>query len=205
MNTYSRYFVVTYTGIFGYLKPFSALRDGQTHSQQFLTPSVLQGIAQKLGIAGPIIGHKVRYAAMVETQETTRPKVRPKLKKELEIGNKLELNTGILNRLVLLYPQVRLAFSSEEDANLAASQHICFCRNEDILYPAFNENKEESESVLRLSPEEWAKLPGFELVDFSTAPKENSFLVGFNRFDNFSPMYGKLTIEGVPILSAEEI
>jgi hypothetical protein len=205
MTAYPHYFVVTYSGIFGYLKPFSALRDGQTHSQQFLTPSALQGIAQKLGIAGPILGHKVRYAAMVETQETTRPKVRPKLKKEIELGSELKLNTGILKRLVLLYPQVRLAFSSEADAILAASQHICFCRNEDILYPAFDENKEESLSIQTLTPQEWQELPGFELINFSTTPQENSFLVGFNRFDNFSPMFGELIIKGSPMLSAEEI
>jgi len=35
------YFVVKYTGPFGYLKPWTAVRDGETFSQQFLTHGTL--------------------------------------------------------------------------------------------------------------------------------------------------------------------
>lgn len=41
-------YVVTYTGKFGFIKPWTAVRDGETFSQQFLTPSMIEGIEKKL-------------------------------------------------------------------------------------------------------------------------------------------------------------
>lgn len=40
----SMYYVVKYTGPFGFIKPWTAVRDGLTYSQQFLSPSTLEGI-----------------------------------------------------------------------------------------------------------------------------------------------------------------
>ena len=37
-------YVVTYKGPFGFIKPWTAVRDGETFSQQFLTPSIIEGI-----------------------------------------------------------------------------------------------------------------------------------------------------------------
>jgi hypothetical protein len=42
------YYVVKYTGPFGFIKPWTAVRDIETFSQQFLTPSILEGIEKKL-------------------------------------------------------------------------------------------------------------------------------------------------------------
>ena len=41
-------YVVTYKGAFAYIKPWTAVRDGETFSQQFLTPSIIEGIEKKL-------------------------------------------------------------------------------------------------------------------------------------------------------------
>lgn len=41
-------YVVTYTGKVGFIKPWTAVRDGETFSQQFLTPSMIEGIEKKL-------------------------------------------------------------------------------------------------------------------------------------------------------------
>lgn len=41
-------FVVHYSGTFGYIKPWTAVRDGETYSQQFLTPSIVEGMEKKL-------------------------------------------------------------------------------------------------------------------------------------------------------------
>lgn len=41
-------FVVKYVGQFAYIKPWTAVRDGETYSQQFLTPSIIEGIEKKL-------------------------------------------------------------------------------------------------------------------------------------------------------------
>ncbi len=36
------YYVVKYSGPFGFIKPWTAVRDGETFSQQFLTPSIVE-------------------------------------------------------------------------------------------------------------------------------------------------------------------
>lgn len=41
-------YVVKYTGVFGFIKPWTAVRDSLTYSQQFLTPSIIEGIEKKL-------------------------------------------------------------------------------------------------------------------------------------------------------------
>ena len=41
-------FVVHYSGTFGYIKPWTAVRDIETYSQQFLTPSIVEGMEKKL-------------------------------------------------------------------------------------------------------------------------------------------------------------
>lgn len=41
-------FVVKYAGPFGFIKPWTAVRDGETYSQQFLTPSIVEGMEKKL-------------------------------------------------------------------------------------------------------------------------------------------------------------
>lgn len=41
-------YVVKYSGPFGFIKPWTAVRDTETFSQQFLTPSIVEGIEKKL-------------------------------------------------------------------------------------------------------------------------------------------------------------
>ena len=61
-------------------------------------------------------------------------------------------------RGVLVEPILHLAFKTYKDAALATKEHICLCRNEDMLYP--------SEAVLELTQEEFdsEEFAGFELV-----------------------------------------
>jgi len=42
------YYVVKYSGPFGFIKPWTAVRDSKTFSQQFLTASIIEGIEKKL-------------------------------------------------------------------------------------------------------------------------------------------------------------
>ncbi len=42
------YFVVKYIGPFGFIKPWTAVRDSKTFSQQFLTASIVEGIEKKI-------------------------------------------------------------------------------------------------------------------------------------------------------------
>lgn len=190
-----KYFIVKYQGPFGFIKPWTAVRDSETFSQQFLTPSIIAGIERKLfpevlnepyGIF-KIKAHRLSYDKMDSQQEQIQPRGWNKKK------NAATREYAILVRTVLLNPVLWLAFENEEDAERANQQHICLCRNEDILYPAL-ENPESVQVEDFNSDEE--TFNGFELV---FEKNEKSFLVGYNRFDNGSPMYGWLRVLGNPI------
>lgn len=185
------YHVVRYSGPFGFIKPWTAVRDGETFSQQFLTPSVLEGIEKKLfpellsgnGRIRKIMRHRLRYDAMDMQQEQTHPRGWEDKKKE----RRLVRNRSVIRRGVLLNPVLYLAFRLAEDAEVAAKQHICLCRNEDVLMPGSD--------ILLCSEEKFNALDGFEL-HFEKTP--SSFLTGINRYDN-TPMYGWLEVNGNPV------
>lgn len=178
------YFIVRYSGPFGFIKPWSAVRDasgGETYSQQFLTPSIIEGIRQKLEVKC-ILRHKLTYAGIDVQQEVVQAKAWAKK------GKQYVKERSILKRGVMLYPSLYLAFESMEDAEKAVIQHICLCRNEDILLP--------DTSVEVMTQEEFEKLDGYELR-FGMTP--NSFLVGHNRFKENEEMFGYIEITGNPI------
>ena len=76
------FYIVKYSGPFGFIKPWTAVRDEETYSQQFLTPSIVAGIERKLfpellkeewGIY-KIKGHRLTYAQISQQQEQTQPR-----------------------------------------------------------------------------------------------------------------------------------
>lgn len=188
--------IVKYTGPFGFIKPWTAVRDSETYSQQFLTPSIVAGIERKLfpdllgddGSIKKIVGHRLSYKQISQQQE----QIQPRGWNEKGKGAKKEFSRpyAILVRGILLEPVLYLAFNSFEDAKLAIKQHICLCRNEDILYP--------DSEIIETSQEEFdsEEFSGFELVFEDT---DQSFLVGYNRFTNNSPMHGYLKVIGNPV------
>ena len=96
---------------------------------------------------------------------------------------------SVLKRSVLLNPVLYIAFEREEDAIVASRQHVCVCRNEDVLLP---------ESEIRIMEEEqFNLLPGFEL---RFGESEQSFLVGYNRFNDNQPMLGWIEYNGQSLL-----
>lgn len=184
--------IVTYTGPFGFIKPWTAVRDERTFSQQFLTPSILAGIERKLFpelLNEPfeilkIRGYRLAHSGMSMQQEQTQPRGWNKEK------DALTRRYAILTRGVMLNPVLRLAFSTNEDAKVAACQHVCLCRNEDILLP------HPEIVVTTIKAFEDVPFDGFELV---FEENEQSFLVGYNRLDGAKPMYGWLKIIGSPV------
>lgn len=177
-------YIVKYTGPFGYLKPWTAVRDGETYSQQFLTPSVIEGMRQKLGITA-ILRHKLTHTGLSMQQEQTHPRgwIHEKKKQQLTRPR------AILVRGVMLSPELYLAFATAAEAEVAASQHLCLCRNEDIVLPV---------EQLTLTETGFDRLPGFELRP-TPAAEPGAFLVGFNRFAEGAAMHGRLEIVGNPI------
>jgi hypothetical protein len=185
------YYVVKYSGPFGFIKPWTAVRDSETFSQQFLTPSIVEGIEKKLfpellsenGIK-KIKRHRLNYQAIDVQQERTWAKGGFKANKEKGVW---KTNLGILNRGVMLNPYLYLALETEEDAQKAFRQTVCLCRNEDLLFP---------ESIKTVTFEEFEQVDGFELI-FSSGKK--GFKVGHNRFAEAAEMFGELKIYGNPI------
>lgn len=190
------YYIVKYTGTFGFIKPWTAVRDGETYSQQFLTPSILEGIEKKLfpellneKSIQKIVRHKLHYDAISLQQEQTQTRGWEYKKSEKRMFRSL----SILKRGVMINPVLYLAFSKKEEAEIAATQHICLCRNEDVMFP--------SEQIFCLPEQEFEQIEGFEL---RFGESEQSFLVGFNRFNENNPMYGQLELGGLSMLKEND-
>jgi len=197
-------YVVKYSGPFGFIKPWTAVRDNETFSQQFVTPSIIEGIEKKLfpelleksGIIQKIIRHRINYCGIDVQQERTWSKGGfQKEKKKDSLGREYYIakNLGIINRGIMLNPNLYLAFQNVQDAQRGFIQTICLCRNEDLLFP---------ESIHEMPVEEFDQIEGFELLFTS---EESGFKVGHNRFDNASEMFGELIVVGNPIRTENAI
>jgi len=191
-------YIVKYSGPFGFIKPWTAVRDSETFSQQFLTPSILAGIERKLfpellnekfGLY-KIKRHRLTYQQISQQQEQTQPRGWNLIGRGQ--NKSFERPYSILTRGVMVNPVLFLAFENQEDAERAATQHICLARNEDILHP--------QDEIMEISEEEFDTndelFYGFELI---FEKNEQAFLVGYNRLDTNKPMYGWLKIIGNPI------
>lgn len=174
-------YIVTYSGPFGFIKPWTAVRDERTFSQQFLTSSIVEGLRIRLGVSA-ILRHKLTYAKIDSQQERTQSRAFVETKKTAT------REQSILVRGVMLYPKLILAFATEQEAIYAADQHICLCRNEDILLPDGN--------VQAISETDFGTLIGFELL-FRKDPM--AIMVGYDRYRGNEPMYGVLEITGNPV------
>ncbi len=191
------YYVVKYSGPFGFIKPWTAVRDSETFSQQFLTPSIVEGIEKKLfpellNTAGiqKIMGHRLSYDQVTGQQEVIQTRGWNSTRKGKEYL--FDRPKAILIRGILQNPILHLAFFSAEDSSDAANQHICLCRNEDMLFP-----DEVIETDKQIFDKDEEAFPGFELV---FEKNEKSFLVGYHRFSN-EPMYGWIKVVGQPVAS----
>lgn len=191
INRLIMYYTVRYTGKFGFIKPWTAVRDGETYSQQFLTPSIVEGMEKKLfpellsnnGCITKIKRHKVSCSAIDSQQEVIQARDWNVTKKEMK------RERSILKRGVMINPVLYLAFDNKDDAKIASRQHICLCRNEDLMLP--------DPEIYEFTDEEFSELDGFEL---RFGESEQSFLVGYNRFDDMKPMFGWLEYNGLKLM-----
>lgn len=193
MNSYH---VVKYSGPFGFIKPWTAVRDSETFSQQFLTPGIVEGIEKKLfpellsevGIK-KILRHRLSYTQVSQQQEVIQTRGWNSTRQGKQLL--FERPTAILIRGVLLEPVLYLAFSAREDAQIASKQHICLCRNEDILMP---------DEIMEVSKEAFDDAESFNGYELIFENSDKSFHVGYDRKTQ-EPMYGWLHIVGTPIKS----
>ncbi|HKK44840.1 MAG TPA: hypothetical protein VJ964_04925 [Balneolaceae bacterium] len=169
-------YTVRFQGAFGFIKPWTAVRDELTFSQQFLTPSIIEGMRQKLQV-DEILRHKLSFTKFSKQQEQTRPK----------LIKKWGSGFSIIERGLMIEPRLTLGFKTRENAQRALEQHLCLCRNEDIVLP------DGERGIKRISTEEFDEIPGFEL---RFTDSDDGFIVGYNRFEDYEPMYGSLEITG---------
>ncbi len=193
------YYLVKYSGAFGFIKPWTAVRDSEIYTQQFLTLSIIAGIERKLfpellfnddGEIKKIVAHRLSYKQISQQQEQIQP--RGWNEKGTKNNKSYERPYAILVRGVMLEPVLFLAFQNMKDAEVAVRQHICLARNEDILYP--------DDQILEVSEKEFNENEelffGFELV---FEKNEQSFLVGYNRYKQNEKMFGYIKIVGTPV------
>lgn len=191
-----KYYVVKYSGSFGFIKPWTAVRDSETFSQQFLTPSIVEGMEKKLfpellseiGIK-KIKRHRLSYSQINQQQEVIQTRGWNSKRKGKQIL--FDRPTAVLIRGVLLEPMLHLAFSTKEDAEKAFEQHICLCRNEDLLMPS---------DIIEVSENDFDAKEEFNGYELIFEKNENAFQVGIHRVSN-EPMYGWLKIVGKPVNS----
>ncbi|WP_231955246.1 hypothetical protein [Aquiflexum balticum] len=187
--------MVKYFGQFGFIKPWTAVRDSETFSQQFLTPSIVEGIEKKLfpellnetGLL-KIKGHRLSYSQITNQQEVIQTRGWNSTRKGSHYL--FDRPNAIIMRGLLHNPQLYLAFENKDDAQNAFSQHICLCRNEDILFP--QEIVETTKAEFESNEELFA---GYELV---FEKNDKSLLVGYHRITQ-EPMYGWIRIVGQPV------
>ncbi len=123
------YYVVKYSGPFGFIKPWTAVRDSETFSQQFLTPSIIEGIEKKLfpellnefGKIFKIKRYRLNYRGIDIQREKTWSKGGINVYKD---KGQYKTNIGILNRGVMLNPNLYLAFENEDDSKVALEQTV---------------------------------------------------------------------------------
>lgn len=187
------YYVVKYSGPFGFIKPWTAVRDGITFSQQFLTPSTIEGIRRLLDV-DTIERHRLSYNGLSDQQERIQsPGWKTSKIKGLKDWYTSSRRESIISRSVLLEPELFLAFSSKQDAIRSGKHHICLCRNEDVLHPEY---------IGEMTTQEFDQLTGFELMNDESHPE--NILVGYNRYKEAAPMYGRITITGNASMRIEE-
>jgi hypothetical protein len=179
------YYVVTYTGPFGYIKPWTAVRDGETYSQPFLAPSTVEGMRIKLGVS-TILRHRLSHVGIDRQQEqvqaagwTTNSRLKTMIRK-----------TGVLVRGVMLHPRLHLAFATNEDAEIAAADHLCLCRNEDLVFPV----RVDGRLIREMAETAFDALEGFEMVE-GEGPE--TIPLGVSRYTG-EMMRGRLVVEGDP-------
>ncbi|MBU1299700.1 MAG: hypothetical protein KKF20_05230 [Bacteroidetes bacterium] len=204
-------YVVKYSGPFGFIKPWTAVRDNETYSQNFLTPSIVEGIEKKLfpelleqkKYESRIVRHRLTYTSLSKQQEQTQPRAIDITVKKKEGFVVMNRPRSILTRGVMVNPILYLAFSKLDYAERAVQQHICLCRNEDVLLP---QSFVQGELIFPIEEDDFDKPEnGFNGFELRFGKNKQSFIVGFNRFDKSKPMYGWLHIVGNNPMTTREI
>jgi len=193
-------YIIKFEGSFGFIKPWSAVRDSKTKSCDFLTPSILMGIERKLfpelsinenGKINKILRYRLSFQDISFQQESTKS-IAYERKGKIIKDRYFMANSSTINRGVLINPILYLMFNTKEDAENVMGQHICLCRNEDVLLSTeLIEIEDESEF------DNVEKFSGYE--SFSCEENDNnSIFCGLNKYSK-NKQYTIRKIFGEPV------
>jgi hypothetical protein len=193
-------YIVEFNGKFGFIKPWSSVRDSKTKSNFFLTPSILMGIERKLfpdllinqnGKLNKIIRYRLSFDSVSFQQESTNSINFERLNSKFKKIKFFRRNPSIVSRGILINPKLYLMFDSEEDANEAITQHICLCRNEDVMLPSTRMIAIENESEF-----ESDDFSGYESFECKKNDN-NSIYCGLNKYTS-GKQYIQYKVFGTP-------
>jgi len=176
----------------GYLRPWNSVRDGETYSLTYLTPSIIDGIADELGITGKILRHKFRFSGMTDEFFKSPEIMRYSARNKSFVAKRV---TGLSKIHQVCSPEIILGFENKEDAENAIRQTLYAGQTQYIIFPStFVDDDEESEEYIfnesnyieEMTEEEFSALSGTET--FPTT-KEDGVFCGFNRYRDNEKMY----------------
>lgn len=164
---------------FGFFRPYNAVRDSETYSLTYLTPSILNGMEENMDIPfGSIKRHKLTFSKERMDKEQVKTSFGYRWENGEQIKCSNDGNTsGIHLKHCLINPVIVLGFENKEFAEIASKSTLYLGQTEYLVYP--------SNGVYEVSEKEFDELPGVE-----TFPSdENGVDCGFNRFKNNEPMF----------------
>ena len=166
---------------FGFIKPYNAVRDGETYSLTYLTPSMLDGIKHEHFLKGNIVRHKLTFDGMTEN-DFKKSRVFDDFDCENPFVKKEKWKTNTHKRRSLKNPTIILAFDNKEDAEQMFTETIYVGQSEYIIY---------QKDMFILSDDEFDSIPGVET--FQTDENDlDGFYCGNNRLKNNERMYIKV-------------
>jgi len=188
--------ILKYEGSFGFIKPWTAVRDSVTKSNHYLTPSILMGIERKLfpelslndnGKLNKISRYRLSFQDISFQQESTLAVnyVRKGNKKK---GFHFERKNGIVSRGLLINPVLYLVFNSEIDIQSAKNEHICLCRNEDIMLPV---------DIIKTNEFDFDNDPDFSGYETFESNSDGIYC-GYNKYTN-KEQFVNLQMFGIPL------
>lgn len=164
---------------FAFFKPWNAVRDSETYSLTYLTPSVINGIEYENGLPmDSIVRSKLSFRTdgMDENSIAASTNHLGGRGKNKNVTVSDTINTHKLHALV--NPVIYLCFDKIECAKVLSDNCIYGGRFEYPLY---------SGEVEDITEDEFDSIPGVET--FKTNEEMMSIFCGFNRYKNNEKMY----------------
>lgn len=160
------YCIVYGGGLYGFIKPYNAVRDCETFSNTYLPPSLIMGIVKENNLSGQIVRHKLQFDGMCSSDF-----------KRSRVFTNIESMFTIRHSLV--HPVITLAFDTKADYEIMLHQSIYVGQHEYLAMPIRS---------FVCSESDFDGLPGVETF-LTTKEDPEGFYCGNNRQDNNSRMY----------------